>query len=162
MEKTILNIEELNPNDLAIGWYTEGGEDFPDSVKINRPLRIASIDYFNEEIESTEGEIFYVKNLEPIELSADIFRLNKDWKSDESENAWNIVSPLPNGFNLNVTYALNDGYLKIFEETPDKKELKIKALVFDIHAIHILQHVLRICGYSNIANNFIASKDAET
>lgn len=126
--------------------------------------------YFDEieDCDSYEVEDCEDRHIEPITLTEEILRAN----GFIDENATNGISfrwyvlqtnqeygDVWGRTNHTITVAWRECNSDVYIERPYGTDMQQKVIVADIRYIHELQHALRLCGLTNLADNFKVTAD---
>ena len=135
----------MDAKDLMIGdWVnflvdTAGGETREDPMTNEyHPMKIISLSswYNNDgEVESAEGVINDIDQIEPIPLTTKILEKNEFYYE-------NNVGYVLEYYNYEIIYDMWENELRILKD----REQILKIKTFDKMRVHELQHALRLCG----------------
>lgn len=130
-----MTINEISINSYIRGYFDE------DAERKYREFKVINILSRLEEVESEEGEIFYIDDCEGIPLTEEILKANfKQGAMDNFYYAHRIkIHIWGRG---NVTYTIRTA------------DLARVCVDYYCQYVHQLQHALRLCDLNNLADNF--------
>ena len=142
---TISKDDKMKAKELMIGdwvnWHTYTNR--PDYCKIKQIS-------FDTRIEGSDDF-----NCEPIPLTEDTLKANGFEDKSEKARYGTVLYGLSVG-NVSVTFEVDNGLpILTIEDTADSSsQHNIICLKDEIYNVHELQHALRLCGLTELADNF--------